>query len=944
MKKMKKFILTFFVAIYTFGMVGMAQNLNSPINNDPNVKIGKLDNGLTYYIRENKKPENRVELRLAVNAGSNQENDDQQGLAHFTEHMAFNGIKGFPGNKVISELQKIGVSFGGGINAYTSFDETVYMIQMPTENKKHVDMGLNILKGWASGLLFNAKEIESERGVIAEEYRMGLGASDRMRKVWWPVLFKDSRYAERMPIGLIEIINGFEHQTIKDFYKDWYRTDLQAVIVVGDINAEEIEKMIIKKFSSIKPVKNPREKLIYPIKENKEPLVSICTDKEAMGTQVMLVRKHPHNVMKTVADYRNYMATELYNIMYESRLTELQQEPNCPFIQAFTGYGDFIGNTDAYVSQAACKENKINETIETLIREDYRVLNHGFLESELKRAKEDLLNRYEIAAKEVNKTESARFANEYVAHYLHKDPIPGAKRELSYAQKYLEDITIDEINALAKEWITDENRVAIIMAPDKEELIMPTEQEVLSIMNDKELANVSPYIDTYKEQEIVEKESLQPGTIVNTKMLDEIGAKELTLSNGIKVITKKTDYKNDEILFSARSRGGYSLYEEADLASAMFAADLIDRAGIGELNLSSLLKKMKGKKVGVTPYISALEEGLSGSSTPKDLDFFFQYINAFFSAPRYDTAVYHLVINETIEQLKMIKAAPMYQFFGEFFGEITQHDPYQHSILTYSDEFINTANYERAYNLYKERFANPADFTFIFVGNFDEEIMNELLTTYIASLPTTSKTEEFRGEIIKGFPDKQVDKDYFAGMEEQSWVGITYNKEYPWNAKNNMIIDQIGEALQIELIETIREKMSGVYSPMLQMGCEKYPTSTYTLLVMFSCSPDNTTKLSDAVFNILKTFQQQGPKAETLAKVKEQMILQHQNDYQKNEKWLSYISGLYYNQEENWLDHVNTYKQRVNEITNKDIVNFMNQYFDINHFVKMELYPEAMKN
>lgn len=940
---MKKIILTFFVIALSFGVTVTAQNLNSPINNDPNVKIGKLDNGLTYYIRENKKPENRVEFRLAVNAGSNQENDDQQGLAHFTEHMAFNGIKGFPGNKLVSELQKIGVSFGRGINAYTSFDETVYMIQIPTENKKHVDMGLNILKGWASGFLFTPKEIENERGVIAEEYRMGLGASDRMRKVWWPVLFKDSRYADRMPIGLIEIINGFKHQTIKDFYHDWYRPDLQAVIVVGDINAEEIEKLIIKKFSSIKTAKNPREKLIYPIKENKEALVSICTDKEAMGTQVMLVRKHTHNVMKTIADYKNYMATELYNSMYDSRLNELQQDANCPFIQASTGYGDFIGNTDAYVSQAACKENKINETIKTLIREDYRVLKYGFLETELKRAKEELLNMYEIAAKEVNKTESANFANEYVAHYLHKDPIPGAKRELVYAQKYLDEITIDEINALAKKWITDENRVAIIMAPEKEELIIPTEQEILNILNDKDLANVSPYIDTYKEQELVEKESLQVGTIVNTKTLDEIGAKEVTLSNGIKVVLKKTDFKNDEILFTAKSRGGYSLHEESDLASAMFAADMIDRAGIGELNFSSLQKKMKGKKVGLTPYISVLEEGLSGSSTPKDLDFFFQYLHAFFTAPRYDTAVYYLVINETLEQLKMIKTAPMYQFFGELFNEISQKDPYQYNVLTYPDGFINTANYERAYNLYKERFANPADFTFVFVGNFDENVMNELLTTYIASLPTTSKMEEFRGEVVKGFPDEQIDKDYFAGLEEQSWVGIAYNKEYPWNAKNNMIVDQIGEALEIEVIETIREKMSGVYSPMLQMGSEKYPKSSYTLLIMFSCSPDNTTKLTDAVFDILKTFQQQGPKNETLIKVKEQMLLQHQNDFQTNKKWLNFISQRYYNQEEDLLNQVNTYEQRVNEITNKDIVNFMKLYFDINHFVKMELYPESMK-
>lgn len=940
---MKKTILMTLVAFFATGMWVGAQNLNSPINNDPNVKIGKLDNGLTYYIRENKKPEKRVEFRLAVNAGSNQETDEQQGLAHFTEHMAFNGIKGFPGNKVVSELQKIGVSFGGGLNAYTSFDETVYMIQIPSDNPKNVDMGLQILKGWASGFLFTPKEIEQERGVIAEEYRMGLGASDRMRKQWWPVLFKESRYADRMPIGLIEIINGFEHQTIKDFYKDWYRTDLQAIIVVGDINAAEIEKKIIAQFGKIKPVKNPKEKLIYPIKENKEPLVSVCTDKEAQGTQVMLVRKHPHFVMKTVADYKKYMAHQLYNIMYEARLSEMMQDPKTPFIGASVGYSDFLGNTDAYMSAVACKENKIVESMEALIREDYRVLTYGFLETELKRAKDELLNQYEVAEKELTKTESARFADEYVAHYLHKDPIPGAKRELVYAQKYLEEITIDEINQLAKDWITEENLVAIVMAPEKENIVVPSESEVLKVLKNKELANVTPYIDTYKEQELVEVETLQKGEIVSVKELEGVDAKELTLSNGIKVVTKKTNFKNDEILFNAKSRGGYSLCEEADLASAMFASDFIDRAGISDLNFSSLEKKMKGKKVGLMPYISILEEGFSGSSTPKDLTFFFQYLHAFFTTPRYDTAVYELVTNETMEQLKMMKVVPMYKFFESFLNTISQNDPYQRSQLSYNDEFINSSNYDRAFQLFKERFANPADFTFVFVGNFEETELNDLICLYIASLPTSSNKEEFRGEVLKDFPAKKIEGNIYAGLEEQSWVGIAYNKDYPWNEKNNMIIDQISEALQIELIETIREEMSGVYSPMLQMAFEKYPRSNYTLLIMFSCSPDNTDNLSNAVFEILKGFQKQGPKAETLSKVKEQMIRQHETNYQTNKTWRSYLSNQYFHQEVQNMNSVNTYPKRVNEVTNSDIVNFMNQYFDVEHYVRMNLYPESME-
>ena len=936
---MKKLFLLVLV-LCTVCFCGFSQDLNNTINNDPNVKIGKLDNGLTYYIRSNKKPEGRVAFRLAVNAGSNQENEDQRGLAHFTEHMAFNGIKGYPHNTMIEELQKIGVIFGANLNAYTSFDETVYMFSVPTDNKKNIEMGLNILNGWACGLLYDSKEIDAERGIISEEYRMGLGASDRMRKEWWPVLFQGSRYAERMPIGLIEIIQGFQYQTIKDFYHDWYRPDLEAVIVVGDINVDEMEQMIIKKFSKMKMPKNPRQKEPNTITPNKEPLVAVCTDKEATGSQIMMVRKHPHFVMKTVGDYRTHMMHELYNMMFDARFEELAQNPDCPFIGGAIGYGELIGSTDMYGGQAAAKEGKIKESIQTLLQEDYRVLKHGFVQTELNRAKAELLDQYERAAKEVNKTESDVFASEYVANYLHHDPIPGAKRELTYAKKYLDGITLDEINALAKQWITDENIFVVVMAP--EDVEVPTKDEILNIIKDKNLANVKPYVDTYKEQEIVEKENLKAGNIASTTELKEIGAKELTLSNGVKVILKKTDYKNDEIYFTARSKGGVSLYYECELSSAAHSALFVDRAGIGELNYSSLMKKMKGKKVSLSPYVTTLEEGLTGQTTPKDLEFFFQYLHAFFTAPRYDTNASKLVIDEELEQMKMIKAMPMYKFFGQFFKATTQGDPYQANMLTYDEEFVKQADAERAYKIYTERFGNAADFTFVFVGNYDEAEMENFLKLYVASLPTKDEKENFRGDILKDFPEKTIDEDMYAGMEEQSWVGIAYENKYEYNPKNNMTINVIDEALQIELLETIREKMSGVYSPMLQVDFNKYPKATYAMMIMFSCSPDNTGKLADACFNILREFKQNGPKAETLAKVKAQMIRSHETNFQKNSTWTNYILGKYYYETTEDFKDFNNYNDRVNAITNADIVNFLKD-FDVDHFVRMELYPEKMQ-
>jgi len=937
---MKKITLLLLVAILTICNLS-AQKLTDPINNDPNVKIGKLSNGLTYYIRENRKPENRAEFWLLVNAGSMQENDNQQGLAHFVEHMGFNGIKGFPGNKLTDELQKIGVSFGGGINAYTSFDETVYTLTMPTDDQKNIDMAMNILKSWANDFLLDNKEIEEERGIIIEEYRLGLGADDRMRKKWFPVIFNGSRYADRLPIGLLEVLENFKPQTLKDFYHDWYRPDLQAIVIVGDVNAAEIEKMIISKFSKIKPKKNPREKIMYPIEPAKEPVAVVATDKEAGANVVLTARLFPHFVMKTVGDYKTKMTHELFNLMYEGRLEEMMQDPNTPFIGADAGYYDFIGNTDAYFAQAMAKENQIEATLRALMQEDYRVLHHGFLESELKRAKDELLYKYEIAANEIDKTESSDFAQEYLKHYLRKDPIPGAKRVFNYAKKYLEEITLEEVNALAKQWITKDNIAVVVMAPEKEGVMVPTEAEILAIVKDASLENVEPYIDTYKEQEMVDVESLQRGQIVSEDIIPEVGVTKVTLSNGITVLLKKTNFKNDEILFRAVSRGGMSLYDEADLASGLLAAAFVDRAGISEIDYVSLTKKMKGKQAGVTPDISVFTEELAGKSTPKDLEFFFQYLHAFFTSPRYDPTVYELVTKEIKEQFKMIESMPMYRALKYIAKAITQNDFYSPNQLvsfTYTDDFINTADYDRAFEIYKERFANPAGFIFTFVGNFDETIMRDFLELYLGSLPTVAKCDMINPDVVKGFPAEQIDQDIFIGTEEQSFVGIGFQKEFPWTEENKTILRALKDALDIELIAEIREKMSGVYSPMLIFSWNHLPRPEYSMIIFFGCNPNNTDNLSDAAFRILRDMQQHGPSEETMTKVRNQLLKQRETQMQTNEVWRQLLSNMWVQNDD--ITTIATFEERVNKLTSKDIAHFLQQYFNVEHYVRVNIYPE----
>ncbi len=941
MKKVLLFIAAVFCALAVFAQKGDL-NLNDPIKTDPNVVIGKLDNGLTYYIRKNSYPKDRVEFRLAVNAGSNQENDNQQGLAHFTEHMAFNGIEGFPSNSVVDHLRSKGVVFGADLNAYTSFDETVYMIPMPLDDPGNIDLGLKILRGWAAGLLYDNKEIDEERGVIIEEYRLGLGADDRMRKEYWPVLMAGSRYADRMPIGKLDILQTFEYQVIKDFYHDWYRPDLQAVIVVGDIDVKVVEEKIKTMFGNIPAKQNPRKKETYGIAPNKEPLVAVCTDKEATGSQVELIRKHKHAPMKTIGDFRQQLCIDLYNAMFDARLEEMTQDPKCPFIGASAGYGDFIGNTDAYAAMAMAKENHIPDALRVLLQEDYRVLKYGFLQTEFDRAKEELLERYEKASKEADKTESARFAVQYINNFLRQDPIPGAKRENTYAKKLMEGITLEEVNALAKNWVTEDNMVAIITAPDKEGVSVPSKDEILNILKDKSLANVQPYVDTYKDQEILEKENLKPGKITSVEKIDAVGAEKWTLSNGITVYLKKTDYKNDEILFSASSKGGKSLYPAKDLASADFASDIIDRGGIAGLDYNSLMKKMKGKNVGISPDINLLTEGFSGSSSPKDLEFFFQYLNAFFTNPRIDENAFQLVMDDTKEQLKMITAQPMYQFLGKLLEAAYNNDPYMKQVFTMDDDYLAQVNFNRAVQIYKERFANPADFNFYFVGNYDEKVMKEYVELYLGSMKTEpNKKENYNLNVLKPRPDKASTQTVYAGTEEQGWMGMIISNPIDWNYRNSIIADMVGEALDIQFVRIVREKMGDVYSPMVQMGASKLPRPEMTLMILLGCDPVKTDKLADASLKILNDFKKKGPDSKTMELIKKQMLSTRAKNIQTNRFWLSYISNKVNQGEE--LIAPSEYDNIVNSITKKDMVDFMKKYFKPEIYTRADMHPTTMQ-
>ncbi len=937
---MRKIILTFLALTisFTFAYSQTKIDIKGAFPVDPNVKVGKLDNGLVYYIRKNSKPEKRIEMRLVVNTGSILESDAQLGLAHFTEHMCFNGTKNFPKNELINYLQAIGIKFGADINAGTGFDETVYMLQIPSDKPELVEKGYQVIEDWAHNVTFDSKEIDKERGVIIEEWRLGLGADDRMMKKFLPVAFKGSKYAERLPIGKKEIIESFKHDTLRKFYQDWYRADLQAVIIVGDIDIVEAEKKIIEHFSKIPKPENARPREEFNLPNNVEPLISIVTDKEATGTEIQLFYKHPKKVLKVIEDYKDILKQRLFSEMLNQRFAEISRKADAPYIYAYAYYGNFLArNLDAFVLGAAIKENMIQKGFEALIAENERVKRFGFVQTELDRIKDDILIDYERKAKEIDKTESEKFTSEYENNYLKGEPIPGLKNELKYAKKFMPEITLEEINKLAKEWVTDENLVVIITAPEKANITIPTDKDILSLLSNVKNANITAWVDNFKPEPLVTDNLVGMGV---SKRVDnkEFGFTEITLQNNVQIIIKPTDFKNDEILLSAYSPGGHSLYADSLVMSALFADAIIDESGAGNFDQSELLKKLKGKIVSLSPYISDLKEGFNGSCSPKDFETMLQLTYLYFKYPRKDTSAFNGLISKTVNQFKFVGANPIYAFIDTLIKTSVQNDP--RVMVLPKENDLNKINLEQAMKIYKDRFSDCSDFKFFIVGNVNVDSITPLLQKYIGSLPFAKRNETWKN-VEHGFPSTTKNIEVKKGTEPKSMVGIILSEPLSWTFEDKIAFRMLEEVINIKLVEVIREEMSGVYSPQTQGSFEKYPDPRYTLMIMFGCSPKNTEKLSKAVFKIIEKIQKKGPTAVDLVKVKELLVREREIDSKTNKFWLNKIESVYYNGEN--FDNINNYNDLVNAININTLKIAAQKLFKLDHYVKVVLKPEDKK-
>jgi zinc protease len=912
--------------------VVFTQDLSSVVPVDPHVTIGRLENGLRYYIRRNVKPEKRAEIRLVVNAGSVLEDDDQQGLAHFVEHMAFNGTKNFPKLALTNYLESVGMRFGPDLNAYTSFDETVYMLQIPTDTLEIITKAFDILEDWAHLVSFDPDEVERERGVVIEEWRLGRGAQARMRDKQFPVLFHDSRYAERLPIGKKDILETFPRSSLVRFYHQWYRPDLMAVVVVGDVDTAMIAQLIRRHFGLIPPTENERPRPVYPVPDHRQPLFTIATDPEATITLVAVYYKHDVPPESTLADYRRMVIEALYNGMLNERLDELTKSADPPFVFGSSQNSAFVRTKEFYTLFAAAKGDDVERALRALMTEAKRVREFGFTSTELERKKASLLRGMEQAYKEREKTESRVLAAEYIRNFLTNEPIPGIEYEFALYKRFLPGITLDEVNALARTWITEGNRVVAVSAPEKPGVHVPSSDELAAVFQNVEQATVTPYVDSVTDEPLVAQPP-PPGRIVSTKEIPGIGVTEWVLSNGIHVVLKPTKLKNDEILFTAFSPGGSSLVPDSDYIAAATASSLVQESGVGRFDAIALEKKLSGKIVSVSPYIGEIEEGLSGSASPNDKETLFQLIYLTIVAPRADSTAFLSYRSRMQTFVENRSAQPEAVFADSVQAIISQH---HFRRRPWSDALLHEMSLRKSYRIYQDRFSDAGDFTFVFVGTFSPDSLKPLVQTYLGGLPSTGRHEQWR-DIGVNPPDSMVQRTIRKGLEPKSQVRLMFTGPFEYSTAHRYELQSMISALRILLRENLREEKGGTYGVSVRASMVQYPRQEYQISIGFGCAPDRVEELTDATLSVIDSLRRFGTTAENLTKVRETQRRERETQLQENAFWLNALEQYYSNHED--PGQINRFFALVDGLTRKTIQQAAQKYFTMHRYVRIVLSP-----
>jgi len=933
---MKKLVLSLFVVLgisCAFAQI----NPNEELPIDPSVRKGTLENGMTYYIKHNEKPENKVELRLAINAGSILEDEDQLGLAHFMEHMNFNGTKNFPDNQLVDFLQSIGIKFGQHLNAYTSFDETVYMLPVPLDKPDNLDSALLVMEDWAFNALLTDEQINNERGVVLEEMRTGLGPDKRMLDGYLPKLMNGSKYADRLPIGTKESIENFEPDALRRFHKDWYRPDLMALIVVGDVNVDEIEQKIITDFGKYKAAENPRERETYDMPNNEAPIVAIESDPDATFSQVRMYIKDKDNYVPdpTLKGYLQDLAVRLTTGMINNRIRELVDSNEPPFTFGSVYYGSTLArNKYGLQGFAVTKEGEQTKGLEVIFEELERAKKYGFSESELERVRKEYLSRLEKSFNDKDKTESGRIVGQYIRNFLEEEPIPGIEWEYETTKKMISFIPVQALNQVVKNLIFDDNRAYIITGPDKENITQPTEDEVLALIEEVSQRDIQPY-EQGEQVEALITSLPKAGTITSELTNEETNTTTLTLSNGVKVTYKVTDFKDDEILFRATSKGGSSILSDEDYNSTKWAFNMLNNAGINGYSKSQLNQYLSDKVVRVSSGVYTTTEGMSGSSSKKDVKTMFELIYSYFTGLNFDQEAYDAEIEKQNAFMGNMLSEPNFFFSSEIQNYRNSGNPRFTGIIPFEEDWEQT-DFDAAYEVYKTKFSDADDFHFFFVGNINEDEFKDYVKTYIASLPSTPAEENW---VDHGYrPNyESVEKVVKKGKDPKSMVQIQFSGETTYDAKEDLAMDALGKILTINLIEQLREEEGGVYGAGANGGLGKNPYGSYYLSIRFPCGPENVDKLVASSLEQLDQIIKEGPKAKDLEKYKEGELNDYRDNMKTNSFWLRQLNSAFINDEDDY--RFLNFEERLNTLTAEDIQKVAKKYAVDNRMVA-KLFPE----
>ncbi len=911
-------------------------DLAAPLTVDPAVRAGRLPNGLRYFVRRNARPEKRAELRLVVNAGSVLEDDSQRGLAHFVEHMAFNGTRRFPKAEIVNYLERIGMRFGADVNAYTSFDETVYMLQVPTDTARLVTTALDILEDWAHGIAFDPAELAKERGVVVEEWRTGRDAGTRVSYRQFPVMLNRSKYADRLPIGTKESLETFPDSEAVRFYRDWYRPDLMSVVAVGDFDADEMIRMIEARFARIPMPVRPRPRVNAPVPDHAETFVSIETDPEYPGKDVTLLWLKAPTEQMTVGDLRRGLVYRFHDSMLNQRFAELTRSPDAPFVYAGGGRGEFVRTKAAYQLAAGVKENGFAAAAAALLAEAERARRFGFTATELDRLRTNYLRSLEQAYAERDKSESSGYADAYVQMALSGEPVIGIARQLELGTQLAPAISLEEINAVARASLSDSNRVILVAGPAQPDVKMPTRDEMLAVFATAAAANVVAYVDSTSDEPLVATPPT-PGRIVAERMLPETGIIEWTLSNGARMLVKPTDFKADEVLFAGHSPGGSSLVPDRDDLDATFGGYAVSDGGLGAFNSTTLRKKLAGKRASVSASVGTWSENLGGSASRKDLETLFQLAWLRFTQPRVDSAAYKAFVN-LVRSVQANAENDPEQVFGDTISlTLTQHHPRTRLLRAASFDSVNV---ERALALYKERFAGADDFTFFLVGSFPLDSVRLFTEQYIASLPAAGRKEKARDLGVR-MPPGVVEKIVRKGVEPKATNQFVFHGTCEYSYENRIVLDALQDLLDIRLREVLREDRGGTYGVGVSASCSHIPYSRYRVTISFGSAPERRGELIAAMWDVIDSVKAGVISDSNMVKIREMAVRGHETALKQNGAWI----GAMQDADEDGRDQRDWLRapEMTAKVTPAQIRDAARRYLNRNSMVTFTLLPDTVQ-